>query len=485
MRASFAALALAAACTGPQSQLTKLTPELVVAPDELVFGDVIIEQTAELELLLVNSGRADLEITALSFSSPDFTADVSALVLEPDASAPVQVTFRPSSVADLSGELAIVGNLPDGDFLVPIAAQGVPVPTCELQLSRDAVDFATVAVDAEPLVDFVVLTNAGGADCALTDFKMQGSGAFQILSPADFGGGLVISADSSENLVIQYDPYAESGDAAVLSFATNDPALPGVSISLSGNGGAGLEYPEAVIDCPDGVFPPTVAVLDGSASTDPEGLALTYAWRVVERPDGASGDLDDRSAPAPSLEVDVAGDWEVQLQVTNELGVLSAPAACRFEAVPENLLHIELVWDSADADLDLHLAEQGYAMFESPGDCNWCNESPDWGSAGTSDDPLLQQDADLSTGGLGPENIVIPEPASGNYEVRVHYFQDGGAGTTTATVRVWANGRLVEELEQDLVHNQQWDAGYLRWPDGLFVPSDTPPTTAVLRTCTP
>ena len=49
MRArSFAALALAAACTGPQSQLTKLTPELVVAPDELVFGDVIIDQTAEL-----------------------------------------------------------------------------------------------------------------------------------------------------------------------------------------------------------------------------------------------------------------------------------------------------------------------------------------------------------------------------------------------------------------------------------------------------
>ena len=59
------------------------------------------------------------------------------------------------------------------------------------------------------------------------------------------------------------------------------------------------------------------------------------------------------------IDVDVAGDYEVQLRVTNDVGLTSAPAICRFESIPANQVHIELYWDEADADLDLHLVARG------------------------------------------------------------------------------------------------------------------------------
>ena len=44
--------------------------------------------------------------------------------------------------------------------------------------------------------------------------------------------------------------------------------------------------------------------------------------------------------------------------------------------------------------------------------------------------------------GWGPENINIEDPADGDYEIRVHYFEDYGSDATTATVKVWLDGAL-------------------------------------------
>jgi hypothetical protein len=65
-------------------------------------------------------------------------------------------------------------------------------------------------------------------------------------------------------------------------------------------------------------------VLDGSASTDPDGDTLTFAWWIVSRPPGSAADLSDPAAVRPELLIDTPGRYVVAL-VVNDGAASSAP----------------------------------------------------------------------------------------------------------------------------------------------------------------
>ena len=63
-----------------------------------------------------------------------------------------------------------------------------------------------------------------------------------------------------------------------------------------------------------------VATLDGSASTDVDGDALSYSWSFVTRPVGSSASLSNASAVKPTFTVDMSGQFQLRLTVSDGVG---------------------------------------------------------------------------------------------------------------------------------------------------------------------
>jgi hypothetical protein len=213
------------------------------------------------------------------------------------------------------------------------------------------------------------------------------------------------------------------------------------------------------------VSPLETVTLDGTASADPDGLALDrFEWTLLERPEGSTTSLDDPTTERPTFFADLAGDYVFALTVRNEAGVWDpSPATVTVTAAPLDGFYVELSWDTP-TDLDLHLAEGNAALFTAK-DCNYCNLNPDFGESGRVDDPSLDWDA---IEGWGPETITIDAPTAGDYTVRVHFYgENGHRGDSTATVRVFLGGVEAATYRQRMAgEGSVWDVARLEWPSG-------------------
>jgi hypothetical protein len=459
-----------AGCQGEGPHVRTLVPIAGVTPTALDLGDVGVPSEGTATLYVSNGGLADLQV-APSLEGPGvFSLDQAGpFVVEPDGAIALTVTFAPETYQEYSGRLRLETNDDEHAlWSIPIRGRGVDMAQPDIEI-----DPRTVEASPEPgssaLMGFEV-RNVGQADLLLGELLLDGPPEFVPISwPSD----TALPPGQQTTVVVQYTPTSEAGHCAHVDVPSNDLDEPTLRVTLLGNG-ADCERPVAHVDCPGEVrlAGPTWVELSGEGSGDPSGaLPLQYAWSVTARPEASGGaELDPADTPVVDLYADVAGDWEVQLVVTNTLGVTSAPAVCALTARPEDALHVELSWDTAQADIDLHVSQYGYELYDVPQDCSYCNDTPSWGPGGAEDDPRLDLDDE---GGYGPENINLFAPSDDYYQVRVHYFDDNGDGPVQATVQVWAHGALVATETRVMNLDEVWEVGTVdlvydqlieRWP---------------------
>ena len=199
---------------------------------------------------------------------------------------------------------------------------------------------------------------------------------------------------------------------------------------------------------PDVVRPITdSASFLGSESYDPAGLELEYDWKLVDRPVGSTANMPTGSgADRHGFAADLAGEYVAELTVTNSGGVASTPCEAILTAEPVEALWVEMFWEHAGDDMDLHLLAPGGAL-ETSTDCYFANCKTtwggglDWGVPGdSSDDPILDLDDIPNT---GPENINIDVPEDATYTVIVHDYP-GSVFTAgnPVTVNIYLDGSL-------------------------------------------
>ena len=112
----------------------------------------------------------------------------------------------------------------------------------------------------------------------------------------------------------------------------------------------------------------------GADSYDPSGGEIVgWEWALIAKPEGSSvampsGTGSDRTGLVP----DLVGEYIAELVVTNDNGEHSDPCYTTVNAIPSQDLWVEMYWEVAQDDMDLHLLAPGGSLL-SADDCYYGN----------------------------------------------------------------------------------------------------------------
>jgi len=327
--------------------------------------------------------------------------------------------------------------------------EGVP----GIQVDPNPVDFGVVSV-GETSTQIVSMFSTGDATLNVTAMQIgSGRETFTLVEPLV---GLY-ETDSFAELTITYasDGSETTGELEILS---NDPDNPNLRVPLlahsedivdtgdSGDTDPPLSQPVAVCS----VDPVEVLAIHesadwiGNSSYDSDGGSIVdYEWTLVSSPPGATTAMPSGSSNRRGFSPDVAGEYVGELIVFDNDGLASDPCYATLTATAGNGLWVEMFWEHSGDDMDLHLLQPGGSLADYFTDCYYanCTGGLEWGSAGTSDNPILDLD-DIP--GTGPENINIDSPARGTYSVYVHDYPGSVYnGSNYVTVNAYWAGRLI------------------------------------------
>lgn len=488
----------------PLVAIQLLPPEskavLDLSPQTINFGRVQVTTTKNELLTLKNIGSQPLVIASIIKNATDeFQLQYAKpptfpLILQPNETYAITVTFSPKGTGEAAGEIRIESNDPRGVQKVPLVAN--TTGTC-IVARPAAIEFGGRPLAVNSTLSLVV-TSCGSEDLTITSLALAPTSAsvFALRAVPQLPAKLA----PGQNLIISVDflPVAEGDYTGTLQIGSDATGLPVLEVPITGTGSPN-NCPVAVIKSdPDSteVPPQTVLKLSASDSVDPDGQVVTYKWVVVAPNDSVSVLLPSGNVPNPTFEMNIAGTYTFKLDVWDDTGQKSCNTAeLVVQVVPKTAWHIELVWtapgdlDPTDEcpnasldfqecakscsdkeclvacqqknfcgpDLDLHLrhpsaGDWGDLLY----DCYFSNQKPAWDDLGTlDDDPRLDRD---DTDGGGPENINLDKPVAGHvYRVGVHYFTDHGFGPSEAKVRLFYYGQLVKEYSKTLKHWDFWE----------------------------
>jgi len=508
-------------------------PRIQVSPARIDFETVPVAQTALRALSVLNLGIEPLIISRFLLSGhPNFTINIGAqswtvspetsatgitldppLIVESGSAVTIGVRFAATSADPAEGRIVFFSNDPTASAGTSIELRANASGPC-ISVNPRRVNFggqlagrtARVTVDVTSCGDrplqitelFLLPDSSPEFSLDVTDFNSSAanSGA---LGPRD--PPVILQPNQVGRFVVQYFPEDISPidegqqplrDLGKLRIKSN-AFVAELDVEVQAFG-VERECPTAVINVRQGeeVVPQTVLDLTGSGSYATEGVIATWQWRVTQPGVSQSVFKPTDTSPDVRFEVNAAGRYLFELDVTDATGEQSCePAQVEVFVNPDQALHIELLWDTpgdsnqtdegplAGADLDLHFKHPSAVggghdgdgdgrpdgWYDEVFDCYWFNVSPNWGnpSANVLDDPSLDRD---DTDGAGPENVNLDLPEDDTcYEIGVHYWKDNNFGSSFATLLIYVYGSPVFNVSGvELAERDMWWVGEVCWP---------------------
>ncbi len=348
-----------------------------------------------------------LDGTGSSDADGDFLIARWSLISKPAASA-VQLfdssTMHPYFTPDADGIYLIQLVVSDGTFqsvpMTVVVSTGSPYPSSPTPAPSQPI---TGIVDLRPIAQagnaqsvsvgqIVHLDGAGSYD-------PEGSGLtyeWSIVSApagsaATLSGTTLVSPDITPDVAGSYliqlvvsDGVSKSTPSTVLITDINLPPVADAGLDQSVGSG-------------------NLVQLNGSGSSDPEGGGISYQWSFISFPAGSNATLSSSTTAATSFTADVAGDYVLQLMVTDAYGLSASDLVVVRDSFSQtNTLPVANAGIDRLVDLGNEVSLDGTGSSDADGDMltyRWVFISRPTGSAAqlsdtSSDSPRFTPDVD-------------------------------------------------------------------------------------------
>lgn len=150
--------ALVLACSGAcecseGGGIARVVPEIEVSPASLDFGEVPFGSTKRLELVVRNTGTADLTLGSADATQP-FAAELLQRTIAPGASAAIDVAFAPQAEGEQSGTLLVSSDANTRPML-SVSLRGTAVAGV-VEVAPARIDFSSTTVGGARSAELVV-----------------------------------------------------------------------------------------------------------------------------------------------------------------------------------------------------------------------------------------------------------------------------------------------------------------------------------------
>ena len=204
------------------------TQQLTSTPPALRFGATVTGQTESLLTTVTNTGQTSVTVSAITVSSPEFTASQLSLplVLVAGQSVDLSVIFTPTAIGWTGGTIKISSNASNPTLTLQLGGTGVSSEA--LTASPSAASFGQVAIGTTATVP-VVVKNDRSWSVTLSSITAVGSG-FSLSAPTL---PLTLAVGQSVTLNVAFTPKSAGAVGGSL-FVSG----PGLTIPLTGTGTA-------------------------------------------------------------------------------------------------------------------------------------------------------------------------------------------------------------------------------------------------------
>jgi PKD repeat protein len=301
------------ASTAAERAVAVSGPVISIAPLSHDYGIVNVGGSLSFDYTISNIGDAPLTVSGGLGSDPQLTVtSAMPIVLPAGGSAPMSVAYTPSSGASLAASVTVTSNATNGAYTVNASGRGNTAP------------FFNPALVDHPWSAFLNLT----FDTPALDLEGD---------PIAYSAALLpVGATYSGAGHFDWTPgFADAGDHFVTFMASDGLASSSQTINISVT--ATNAHPP--VANPGGPYQGAVnnpVSFDGSASFDPDGTPLTYAWVFG---DGGTG-----TGATPSHTYLSANTYFVHLTVTDG-GTPALPSLdAQTTAVIQNAVQAQLIF---------------------------------------------------------------------------------------------------------------------------------------------
>ena len=211
-------------------------PQLSVSPSSISFGTVSVGSHSTSNLVLSNTGTANLTVSVITLSGSEFgiSGVTTPATLSAGQSVQATMTFAPTTAAAATGSVTITSNDPNNPTAtIPLSGTGSSAPTGQLSATPASINFGNIAVGTSANQQIVV-TNTGNAAVHLSSVSATGS-AYKVSGVAT---PATVNPSSSVTLTCTFAPSAPGSTTGSITIAS-DAGNSSLAIALNGVGTEG------------------------------------------------------------------------------------------------------------------------------------------------------------------------------------------------------------------------------------------------------